>query len=162
MRSQYSSSPLGQHKWCAVPHLSLTGDVVTVVARPTLPIHVDGTCPESNWTTYGDTCFLFRPDTWLTADEAAADCLEFGGRLATIRNFYENLFVQTQLSLASILPYSRKHWIGLERAAGGNPHSDIYLHPVFFEGCHFFTSYGKLAWILISVRSASISLYCCH
>lgn len=126
MRFHRSVSP-AQYKHCALPHLHSNFDAVMTVTRPTLPASVDGTCPGSNWTAYGDACFLFQPDTWLTADEARGDCLEFGGQLATIRNVYENLFVQTQLSLASKLPFSRRHWIGLERAAGGYPRDDINL-----------------------------------
>lgn len=82
---------------------------------PPTPSNVDVPCPGAEWVSYGADCYLFRPDEYVTWDEADQDCRYLGSSLATIFNQDENWFVHRRLRETSWLPFVRQWWIGLSK-----------------------------------------------
>lgn len=87
---------------------------------PPTPPNVDGMCPSEEWVSYGGDCYLFRPDLYVTWDEADQDCKAFGSSLVTILNKDDNWFVHHRLLEYSWLPFVRQFWIGLSKQQNDN------------------------------------------
>jgi len=102
------------------------------VPYPTTPVppsEVSGTCPDSDWIHYGSDCFLFRPDSWHTWEEAKEDCASYGSFLTIVRDQSENWFVHNQLQQNTNLPFGRPSWIGFAKEKGGE-HMNYLLRVV--------------------------------
>lgn len=84
-------------------------------STPPPPEFVNGTCPSNEWSPYGGDCYLFRPDAYVTWDEADQDCRAFGSFLVTILNKDENWFVHHRLLETTWFAFVRQWWIGLSK-----------------------------------------------
>ena len=88
-------------------------------STPTMPPEEPGACPGQEWVHYGDSCFLFRPNTYKGWGEADYECAKDGSILATMRDSAENWFVWKKLAEATIGPTLRGSWFGLSRKTVG-------------------------------------------
>ena len=95
-----------------------TVDQTTVTTSTSGP----GSCPIGDWESYGDVCYLIRPDEWLDWSSAMGKCVDEGGdsaALASIPSQDHNDYIQVRLQEISSAPVVREAWIGMVTQPNG-------------------------------------------
>ena len=105
---------------------------LTVLKPTTLvpPVWVPGECPGVEWQHYGEYCYLFKPDTYHTWENADMTCKQEAGSYASLTSIHskeEDDYIRRQLVQLTIWPFPRDSWIGLTYDLQGKIMQTVFI-----------------------------------
>ena len=86
------------------------------MSLPTLSPHCEGGW---TWDVLSGKCYLMKPSEQVPYQKAQRICEESGAQLASIHDFIQNYFIETEMRNAQTMPYAG-FWIGMTATKNGN------------------------------------------